>query len=140
MHARPHPTDRAGHTPRRRGPTVVILANHFREECRLSFVQRLIERGWDLGFLFLATVGSPLELGGQPLALPERTPVKPLSRRNQIVAVDELVLAVEAITRGYTQKPLEHSVGHELVARRVVSWRPRGMPGTGAVYPSLVTL
>ena len=88
-------------------PTVVILADHFREESGLSFAQRLIQRGRDLGFLFLATFGSALELGGQPLGLPERILVKPLSRRNLIVTVDELVLAVEAITRGCTQKPLE---------------------------------
>ena len=34
----------------------------------------------------------------------ERILVKPLSRRNLIVTVDELVLAVEAITRGCAQK------------------------------------
>ena len=89
-------------------PTVVILADHFREESGLSFAQRLIQRGRDLGFLFLATFGSARELGGQRLGLPaERILVKPLSRRNLIVTVDELVLAVEAITRGCAQKPLE---------------------------------
>jgi CheY-like chemotaxis protein len=88
-------------------PTVVILADHFREESGLSFAQRLIQRGRDLGFLFLATFGSARELGDQRLGLPaERILVKPLSRRNLIVTVDELVLAVEAITRGCTQKPL----------------------------------
>jgi len=89
-------------------PTVVILADQFREESGLSFAQRLIQRGRDLGFLFLATSGSARELGGQRLGLPaERILVKPLSRRNLIVTVDELVLAVEATTRGCTQEPLE---------------------------------
>jgi len=89
-------------------PTVVILADHFREESGLGFAQRLIQRGRDLGFLFLATSGSARELADPRLGLPaERILVKPLSRRNLIVTVDELVLAVEVITRGCTQEPLE---------------------------------
>ena len=87
-------------------PTVVILTHHFREESGLSFAQRLIQRGRNLGFLLLDTLDSALEPGSPQLGLPERILVKPLSRRNLIVAVDELVLAVEAITRAYIQKPL----------------------------------
>jgi CheY-like chemotaxis protein len=90
-------------------PTVVILADHFREESGLSFAQRLIQRGRDLGFLFLAPFGSARELGGQRLGLPaERILVKPLSRRNLRVTVDELVLAVEAITGGAPKSLLSH--------------------------------
>ena len=88
-------------------PTVVILADHFREESGLGFAQRLIQQGRELGFLFLAPFGSAREPGGERLGLPERILVKPLSRRNLIVTVDELVLAVEAIARGCTQERLE---------------------------------
>ena len=80
-------------------PTVAILADHFREESGLKFAERMVRQDQCLGFLFLATSVSARQFESRPLGLPERILVKPLSRRSLIVALDELMLAIEATQR-----------------------------------------